>query len=126
MTEKLSPASSIFVTTGSTGHRMTLPNCIDHMFSLTRGKIQDVKVEYPGRNIVLVGFNAGATLALQVAQVESVFCVVSLGFSLQTAEGRRGEPEDTLLELQCPVLFVIGQRSNTSLYVIIKLLMIQY
>lgn len=93
---------------------MTLPSCLDHLFSLTRGKIQDVKAEYPGRNIILVGFNAGATLALQVAQVESVLCVVSLGFSFLTPEGRRGEPEDNLLELQCPVLFVIGQRSNTS------------
>lgn len=94
---------------------MSLPNCVDHIFSLTRGKIQDVRSEYPGRNIILLGFNAGATLALQVAQVEPVLCVVSLGFSLLTAEGRRGEPEDNLLELQCPVLFVIGQRSNTSL-----------
>lgn len=94
---------------------MSLTNCVDNLFSLSRGKIQDVRTEHPCRNIILVGFNSGATLALQVAQVEPVLCVISLGFSLLTADGRRGEPEDNLLELQCPVLFVIGQRSNTSL-----------
>lgn len=93
---------------------MTMTSCLDQLFSVTRGKIQDVKADYPGRHIILVGFSAGATLALQLAQVESVLCVVSLGFSLLTAEGRRGEPDDNLLELQCPVLFVIGQCSNTS------------
>lgn len=92
-----------------------MTNCVDQLFSLTRGKIQDVRSENPGRNIILVGFMAGATLALQIAQMEPVLCVISLGFSLLTADGKRGEPEDNLLELQCPVLFVIGQRSNTSL-----------
>ncbi|XP_018566282.1 KAT8 regulatory NSL complex subunit 3 isoform X2 [Anoplophora glabripennis] len=100
---------------GSAAHRMTLTNCVDQMFSITRGKIQDLKADYPGRHIILLGFNAGGTLALQIAQVEPVLCVVSLGFSLLTAEGRRGEPDDNLLELQCPVLFVIGQCSSTSL-----------
>ncbi|KAG5886123.1 hypothetical protein JTB14_021346 [Gonioctena quinquepunctata] len=99
---------------GSTGHRMAMPSILDQLFSLTRGKIQDVREDYPGRHIILVGFSTGASLALQVAQVESVLCVVSIGFSLLTAEGIRGEPDDNLLELQCPVLFVIGQCSNTS------------
>lgn len=91
-----------------------MTSCLDQLFSITRGKLQDVRADYPGRPIVLVGFNAGATLALQLAQVEQVLCVVTFGFSLLTAEGRRGEPDDNLLELQCPVLFVIGQRSSTS------------
>lgn len=108
-------SNSLIFCEGSAAHRMTLTNCVDQMFSITRGKIQDLKADYPGRHIILLGFNAGGTLALQVAQIESVLCVVSLGFSLLTAEGRRGEPDDNLLELQCPVLFVIGQCSNTSL-----------
>ncbi|CAH1099657.1 unnamed protein product [Psylliodes chrysocephalus] len=99
---------------GSTGHRMTMPSILDQLFSVTRGKIQDVRDDFPGKNIILVGFNSGAALALQVAQVEPVLCVISVGFSLLTAEGLRGEPDDNVLELQCPVLFVIGQCSNTS------------
>lgn len=100
---------------GSAGHRMTMMNCIDQMLAATRGKLQEIRSDFPGRNVVLVGFNTGAALALQVAQIEPVLCVVCLGFPLLTAEGKRGEPDDNLLELQCPVLFVIGQCSNTSL-----------
>lgn len=94
---------------------MTMTNCVDQMLASTRTKLQEIRNEFPGRNIILVGFNAGAALALQVAQVEPVLCVICLGFSLLTAEGRRGDPDDNLLELQSPVLFVIGQCSNTSL-----------
>ncbi|XP_050506248.1 KAT8 regulatory NSL complex subunit 3 isoform X3 [Diabrotica virgifera virgifera] len=99
---------------GSTGHRMTIPSILDQLFAITRGKIQDIREEYPGKHIILVGFNSGAALAMQVAQVEPVLCVVSIGFSLLTVQGFRGEPDDAILELQCPVLFVIGQLSNTS------------
>ncbi|XP_050303531.1 KAT8 regulatory NSL complex subunit 3 isoform X9 [Anthonomus grandis grandis] len=99
---------------GTASTRMTMTNCIDQMFSVTRGRIQEVRENNPGRNIILAGVGAGATLALQVAQVENVFCIVSLGFSMLTAEGRRGEPDDNLLELQSPVLFVIGQCSSTA------------
>ncbi|XP_044260034.1 KAT8 regulatory NSL complex subunit 3 isoform X3 [Tribolium madens] len=96
-------------------HKTTMMNCVDQMFVITRNKIQDIRLDYPGRSIVLAGFGFGATLALQLAQVEQVLCVISIGFSLLTADGKRGEPDDNLLELQCPVLFVIGQCSNTSL-----------
>lgn len=92
-----------------------MPYCLDNLFVLTRNKIQELRTKHNDKQIVLVGFNAGATLALQLAQVENVLCVISLGFSLFTAEGKRGEPDDNLLELHCPVLFVIGQCSNTSL-----------
>lgn len=94
---------------------MTMLNCMDQMLATTRGKLQELRADYPGRNIILAGFNAGAALALQIAQVEPAVCVLCLGFSLLTAEGKRGDPDDNLLELQCPVLFVIGQCSNTSL-----------
>ncbi|XP_068909025.1 KAT8 regulatory NSL complex subunit 3 isoform X7 [Tenebrio molitor] len=99
---------------GAPAHKTAMMNCVDQMFVMARNKIQDIRLDYPGRNIVLVGFGFGATLALQIAQVEQVLCVISIGFSLLTAEGKRGEPDDNLLELQCPVLFVIGQCSSTS------------
>lgn len=90
-------------------------NCVDQMLASTRTKLQEVRAEFPGRNIVLVAFNAGAPLALQIAQVEPILCVICLGFSVITAEGRRGDPDDNILELQCPVLFVIGQCATTAL-----------
>ncbi|KAF5269375.1 hypothetical protein FQA39_LY08767 [Lamprigera yunnana] len=106
---------AVHTSMGNSANRLTMVSCADHMLTATRAKVQEVKADYPGRPIILVGFNVGAALALQVAQIEHVVCVVCLGFSVLTAEGRRGEPDDSLLELQCPVLFVIGQCSNTSL-----------
>lgn len=111
----LSTVVAVHTNMGNSANRLTMISCADQMLTATRAKVQEVKSDYPGRPIVLVGFNVGSALALQVAQVEHVVCVVCLGFSLLTAEGRRGEPDDSLLELQCPVLFVIGQCSNTSL-----------
>ena len=84
------------------------------MFCAIRAKFQEIKDYYQDRKIILVGFGAGATFALQLAHTETVICVVCLGFSLLTADGKRGDPNDNLLELQCPVFFVIGQSSNTS------------
>lgn len=39
----------------------------DQMVAATRQKIQEVRTENPNRKIILLGFNAGATLALQVS-----------------------------------------------------------
>ncbi|KAL3279731.1 hypothetical protein HHI36_017240 [Cryptolaemus montrouzieri] len=99
---------------GTPGQKLTMMHCADQMFASIKGQVQEIKSEHPNKNIVLLGFNAGAAMALQVAQAEPVLAVICLGFSLLTAEGKRGEPEDTLMELQCPVLFVIGQCSTTS------------
>ncbi|XP_045460461.1 KAT8 regulatory NSL complex subunit 3 isoform X4 [Harmonia axyridis] len=99
---------------GTPGQRLTTMHAADQMFASIRGQVQEIKNDHPNKNIVLLGFNAGAAMALQVAQVEQVLGVICLGFSLLTAEGKRGELEDTLLELQTPVLFVIGQSSTTS------------
>ncbi|GLV31125.1 Reduction in Cnn dots 1 [Carabus blaptoides fortunei] len=99
---------------GQTCLRMNMVNCADHLFNATRAKIQEVRNDCPGRPIILVGFNTGAAVACQVAEVEHVVAVVCMGFPLLTAEGRRGEPDDYLLDLQYPVLFVIGQNSHRT------------
>lgn len=96
-------------------HKTTMTNCVDQMFVMTRNKIQDIRIDFPGKHLILAGFGFGASLALQLAQVEQVLCVLSIGFSLFTADGRRGGFEDNLLEIQCPVLFIIGQCSETTL-----------
>lgn len=79
--------------------------------SITRVKINELRTENPSRGIILVGFNAGAALALQVALSESVACVVCMGFAYNTIRGPRGTPDDRMLDIKAPILFVIGQNS---------------
>jgi len=77
--------------------------------SLTRVKIHELRTENPSRGIILVGFNAGSALALQVALSESVACVVCMGFAYNTMRGPRGTPDDRMLDIKAPILFVIGR-----------------
>lgn len=51
---------------GLTAARMTVIAGIEQLVQVTRAKVQDVRVDYPGRPIILVGFNTGAALACQV------------------------------------------------------------
>lgn len=86
----------------------------EHIVSLSRARIREIRSEKPGSNIVLVGFNAGAAIALQVATVEAVSSVVCLGFAFNTMNGARGNIDDRILEITAPILFVIGQNAQRS------------
>ncbi|KAL5287664.1 KANSL3 family protein [Megaselia abdita] len=96
---------------GNTLTKQTFDQVAEQIVSLTRLKIKDLKAENPNRHIVLIGFNAGSSLALQVAFSESVSSVICMGFAYNTMTGPRGSPEDHLLDLRVPVLFAIGQNS---------------
>ncbi|XP_012278162.1 KAT8 regulatory NSL complex subunit 3 isoform X2 [Orussus abietinus] len=97
---------------GLAANRMTMMTCIDQLVQATRAKIQDVRGDCPGRPIILIGFNTGAALACQVAQLEHVTAVICLGFPFLTVDGKRGTPDDTLMDMRCPVMFVIGQNAT--------------
>ncbi|XP_032571190.1 uncharacterized protein LOC6609088 isoform X4 [Drosophila sechellia] len=88
-----------------------LDHVAETIVSLTRVKINELRTENPSRGIILVGFNAGAAFALQVALSESVACVVCMGFAYNTIRGPRGTPDDRMLDIKAPILFVIGQNS---------------
>lgn len=87
---------------------------VEQLISVSRTKIQELRAENKDRPLILVGFNAGAALALQVALVEQVSGVVCFGFSYNTVHGSRGAPDDHILDLTTPVLFLIGQNSARS------------
>ncbi|EZA55410.1 hypothetical protein X777_04371 [Ooceraea biroi] len=97
---------------GLAANRMTMMVCMDQLVQATRAKIQDVRSDCPGRPIILVGFNTGAALACQVAQMEHVTAVICIGFPFATVEGKRGTPDDTLMDIRCPVMFIIGQNAT--------------
>ncbi|KAK9508475.1 hypothetical protein O3M35_006025 [Rhynocoris fuscipes] len=94
--------------------KVTVTNSLEHLMASTRSKISELKSDYIGRNIVLVGLNSGAALACQVSLVEPVSAIVCLGFPMNTVEEKRGQPDDSLLNLNVPTLFVIGQHAATA------------
>ncbi|KAK0183455.1 hypothetical protein PV327_001495 [Microctonus hyperodae] len=97
---------------GLSNNKLTMTACMDQLVQITRAKIQDVRNDCPGRPMILIGMNTGAALACQVAQMEHVTAVVCLGFPFSTVEGKRGNPDDMLMDIRCPVMFVIGQNST--------------
>ncbi|XP_059225572.1 KAT8 regulatory NSL complex subunit 3 isoform X2 [Stomoxys calcitrans] len=100
----------------TSGHisRQPLEQVAEQIVSLTRVKIHELRSENSQRSIILIGFNAGASLALQVGMSENVACVVCMGFAYNTYNGIRGTPDDRILDIKVPILFVIGQNSARS------------
>jgi regulatory NSL complex subunit 3 len=49
------------------GSKVTVMSSLEQMMSATRSKILELKSDYVGSSIILVGFNTGAALACQVS-----------------------------------------------------------
>ncbi|XP_031629078.1 KAT8 regulatory NSL complex subunit 3-like [Contarinia nasturtii] len=92
----------------------SLESITEQLIAITRSKIQDLRNEMPNRHIILVGINTGAAIALQVALVENVSSIVCMGFAYNTVKGQRGAPDDKILEITTPVLFILGENSARS------------
>lgn len=92
----------------------SLDQVLEHIVAVSREKIKEIRQELPNHKIVLVAFNAGAAIALQLAMAEVVASIVCIGFSYNTVDGARGAPDDRLLEITSPVLFVLGQNAQRS------------
>ncbi|XP_073998759.1 reduction in Cnn dots 1 isoform X3 [Rhodnius prolixus] len=93
--------------------KVTVTNSLEHLMASTRAKVAELKSDYIGRNIILIGLNSGAALACQVSLVEPVSAVICLGFPMNTVEEKRGQPDDSILNLNVPTLFVIGKHAAT-------------
>lgn len=92
----------------------TLEHVTEQLIAATRSKVQELRTEAPTRHIILVGINAGAAIALQVALVEAVSSIVCLGFAFNTLRGTRGAPDDRILDITTPILFVLGENAQRS------------
>lgn len=82
-----------------------------------RDKIRDTRKKKFNelRPLVLVGFNQGSLIAIHCAlenpgQISAVVC---LGFPLLSINGFQGDLDDPMLDLNIPVLFVVGQMAST-------------
>jgi regulatory NSL complex subunit 3 len=99
---------------GTILNKQSLQTVAEHMVAVTRAKMLEIRNEAPNRPIILVGFNAGASLALQVGLVENVSCIVCIGFAYNTVFGERGAPDDHVLDVTTPIQFVVGQNASRS------------
>jgi regulatory NSL complex subunit 3 len=91
--------------------KQSLQSIAEQIVSITRSKIQELKTENPDRRLILIGMHSSSSLALQVALVEQVSGVACFGFSFNTVHGPRGQPDDHILNLNTPALFMIGQNA---------------
>lgn len=98
----------------SSEDRKSVDQITEQLIAVTRAKIQEIRVQMPNRHIILVGFSAGAAIALQVAIIETVNSIVCVGFAFNTLNGVRGMPDDRILDITAPVLFVLGQNAQKS------------
>lgn len=92
----------------------SMTSATEHLIAASRAQLKKIRKNTPNRQIVLIGFNAGAAVAIQVALVEKVNSVICMGFAYNTFNGVRGTRDDRILTLQTSVLFVIGQHSARS------------
>lgn len=44
--------------------------------------------------------------------MEHITAVICIGFPFATVEGKRGTPDDMLMDIRCPVMFIIGQNAT--------------
>ncbi|XP_046388973.1 KAT8 regulatory NSL complex subunit 3 isoform X2 [Ischnura elegans] len=95
------------------GEKLTFSQYTTLMASTTRAKVREIRSANISSPIFLIGWGQGALLACQVSLVEPVAAVICLGFPMHTVEGNRGDPDDSILDLHCPVYFVIGQNAAT-------------
>uniref|UniRef100_A0A6G1SDS7 KAT8 regulatory NSL complex subunit 3 n=1 Tax=Aceria tosichella TaxID=561515 RepID=A0A6G1SDS7_9ACAR len=96
----------------------TAPEILQVIKTSVRDKIRDTmrKKFNELRPLLLVGFNQGSLISVHCAldnpgQVAAIIC---LGFPMTALNGFRGDLDDPLLDLDIPILFVIGQMATTA------------
>ena len=114
---------------------------LQQMITAVTARVRELRRTNPDRPVILVGWGVGAAVNCQVASMEAqaaasssavsggpsgpaaaaaaaaaagISGLVCLGFPMYTLDGIRGEPDDPILELRVPILFVIGQNAAQS------------
>ncbi|XP_037091284.1 KAT8 regulatory NSL complex subunit 3-like [Pollicipes pollicipes] len=97
---------------GAPSRGITVSESLSHIMAMCRSQVAELR--RPGRPLVLLGWGAAGLVAAHLALVEPVSAVVGLGFPYWSAAGRRGEPDDPLLESRTPTLLLVGQSASDA------------
>ncbi|KAK0070473.1 KAT8 regulatory NSL complex subunit 3 [Biomphalaria pfeifferi] len=97
----------------STGQSLPLVTCLENVIANVRAKILELKNQFPGRPLILIGWHVGALVAANIASMEVVQGVVCLGFPTMGINGIRGEVDDSIFNCRAPTLFVVGQNASS-------------
>lgn len=73
-----------------------------------KAKVAEVKVAFPQRPIILIGWNSASLVACQTSLIESVSGVICMGCPLAGLSGPK-DLDDPILDSRTPLLFVVGQ-----------------
>ncbi len=100
---------------------------LQQMIAVVTARVREVRRLHPDRPVILIGWGVGAAVNCQVAVMEAqsapavgaaspggISGLVCLGFPMFTLDGIRGEPDDPILELRIPILFVVGQNASQA------------
>ncbi|KAL7636191.1 UNVERIFIED_CONTAM: hypothetical protein RMT77_012948 [Armadillidium vulgare] len=85
---------------------------LEQIMNEVRIQIGESRSQYPSQPIVLLGWGIGSILACYISLVEKVSANICLGFPMEDHEGKRGGPEDPLLGMTTPTLFIVGDKAE--------------
>ena len=87
---------------------------LEQLLFAVRTKVVEVKSQFPGHPIVLLGWGIGGILAKHISMVENISANICLGYPITGFTGKRGEADDPLLECRTPTLYFIGERASNA------------
>ena len=116
---------------------------LHRMIMTTASKIRDIKRGHPDRPIILIGWGIAAAINCTIAAMDQALTSTSspafeslrdslppssgvqsqsggikacicLGFPIYTLDGIRGEPDDPLLEMKTPTMFIVGENASQT------------
>ena len=95
----------------------TPENYLTRTVTSVHSKLAEMKQSKVVKRVILVGFGLGSLVCSMVAAEapEKVSACVCIGIPLRSINGNHSSIEDSLAQVKCPVLFVVGEMSKMCL-----------
>ena len=93
-------------------HRTPVAHFLYQMVLATLSKVRELKASCLDRPVILEGWGVQDAIASHVAGIDKLPVLVCPGLPMATLAGSRGQVGE--LEIETPVLFVIGEKTTQS------------